>query len=444
MKRIRGFKKWLAVCVGLVGVGAAWLPCRRLGGVQPAGGDPEKSQAAQVLLGSGEKVRVPPLATQGPKPPPVPKVDPGEIDRALERGVAFLIRHQNPDGSWGAPRRTKGLNIYAPPPGAHHAFQTGTTALALSALLEVRAARPELRKPELQRAIEQGEEWIFVHLPLLRRATPDALYNVWGHAYALQALARMYTRKPNDQARQQEILRLIRQQIELLGRYETVDGGWCYYDFNLGSQKPAGSSISFVSATVLVALDEVKPLGVPIPPALIDRALASIRRQRKPDFSYLYGEYLRWTPMAEINRPAGSLGRSQVCNLALRLWGDPLVTDQVLSCWLDRLFARNGWLDLGRKRPIPHESFFAIAGYFFYYGHYYAARCIQLLPQQKRAPYQAHLATVLLRLQEKDGSWWDYPFYDYHQAYGTAFALMSLLRCQGSPQGSFRLSPQTP
>ena len=35
----------------------------------------------------------------------------------------------------------------------------------------------------------------------------------------------------------------------------------------------------------------------------------------------------------------------------------------------------------------------------------------------------------LLGLQEKDGSWWDYPLYNYHQQYGTAFALMSLKRC---------------
>jgi hypothetical protein len=32
--------------------------------------------------------------------------------------------------------------------------------------------------------------------------------------------------------------------------------------------------------------------------------------------------------------------------------------------------------------------------------------------------------------QEKDGSWWDFPLYDYHQQYGTAFALLSLARCR--------------
>jgi hypothetical protein len=156
--------------------------------------------------------------------------------------------------------------------------------------------------------------------------------------------------------------------------------------------------------------------------------MASIRRQRKSDFSYLYGEYLKWQPMMPINRPAGSSGRSQACNVAMQRWGDKETTNAVIETWLDRLFARNLWLDLGRKRPIPHESWFDIAGYFFYFGHYYAGLCIDQLPESERGPYQDHLAHVLLRLQEKDGSWWDFPLFDYHQQYGTAFALMSLYR----------------
>ena len=112
----------------------------------------------------------------------------------------------------------------------------------------------------------------------------------------------------------------------------------------------------------------------------------------------------------------------------MRLWGDPLVTDAVLKTWLDRLFARNLWLDMGRKRPIPHESWCQVAAYFFYFGHYYAALCIEQLPGKERPYFQDHLAHILLPLQEKDGSWWDFPMFDYHQAYGTAFALMSLSR----------------
>jgi len=131
-----------------------------------------------------------------------------------------------------------------------------------------------------------------------------------------------------------------------------------------------------------------------------------------------------------INRPGGSLGRSQACNLALRLWGDEKITDAVMKEWLDRLVARNGWLSLGRKKPIPHESFFQVAGYFFYFGHYYAARTIPLLPAVDRPFYQDHLAAILLDLQEADGSWFDYPLYNYHKPYGTAYTLLSLALCR--------------
>ena len=45
---------------------------------------------------------------------------------------------------------------------------------------------------------------------------------------------------------------------------------------------------------------------------------------------------------------------------------------------------------------------------------------------ERAAQYRDQLARVLLPLQEKDGSWWDFPFYDYHQQYGTAMAIMAL------------------
>jgi len=260
--------------------------------------------------------------------------------------------------------------------------------------------------------------------------TPMAIYNTWGHAYSIQALTRMLVRRPDDKPRCEKIRKLLDQQIDLLGRYECVDGGWCYYDFNAQTKKPSGSSIGFVTATVLVAFDEARQAGVKIPDHLITRGMASLLRQRNPDFTYAYGEYIKMSPRRGINRPAGSLGRSQACNLAMRLWGDELITDEVLDTWLDRLIVRNVWLDIGRKRPIPHESFFQVAGYFYYYGHYYAALCIEQLEPDARGPHQDQLAHVLMRLQEKDGSWWDYPLYDYHQQYGTAFALMSLGRCR--------------
>jgi len=343
-----------------------------------------------------------PMAEIGPKPHAIEPPKPEAIDAT----------------------RTKALNIYAPIPGAHHAFRTAVTALCISALIEADDPRPEAKA-----ALARGEEWMLGFLPRLRRATPRAVYNVWGHAYAIQALVRMHNRA-GDPARRQRIRELIQDQIGFLCRYESVDGGWGYYDFRAQTRKPASRPNSFTTATPLIALKEAEEIGIRAPEKLVRRAVAAIQRQRKPDFTYLYSSGFKFAPMAQINRPGGSLGRSQACNAALRMWGDEAVTDAILKTWLDRLAARDGWLGMGRKRPVPHESWMAVAGYFFYYGHYYAGYCIELLPPADRPHFQHHLAALILPLQEKDGSWWDYPLYDYHQPYGTAFAVMTLLRCR--------------
>jgi hypothetical protein len=346
-----------------------------------------------------------------------------DIQDSIDRGCLFLKKIQNQDGSWGSARQTKGLNIFAPVPGSHRAFQLAVTALSISALIENKRDDEKYLK-----TIQKAQEHLLEHLPNLRRATPMALYNVWAHSYGLQALSRMHeTTKESEQ--KLKIEKVMRQQIQMLQRYESVDGGWGYYDFNIQTKQPSGSSISFVNATGLVALKEAQLRGVEIPKRLKDRALDAIRRQRLPDHSYLYGEYLKYKPRRGINRPAGSLGRSHACNYALQIWGDKTVTQKVHKICLDRLIKRNGWLDMGRKRPIPHESWAAVAGYFFYYGHLYASFCIETLNAKDQPAYRQALALILVPLQEKDGSWWDFPFYDYHQQYGTAMALLSLKRC---------------
>ncbi|MBB74556.1 MAG: hypothetical protein CMJ75_08590 [Planctomycetaceae bacterium] len=362
------------------------------------------------------------------RPPDLPKIDAptsARVQTAIDRGVAFLLAVQNPNGSWGSATQTKGLNVYAPVPGAHHAFRAGTTSLCIAALAE-----NERGDTKVGASLDRAEAWLLKHLGSLRRATGDAMYNIWGHAYSIQALVRLRARRAADAAVVKKIDNLIHKQFEMLTRYESVDGGWGYYDFRYQARKPTSSSISFVNGTVLIAFAEARDMGIKPPQKIVTRAVAAINRQRKKDFSYLYGEYLNRQPMRGINRPGGSLGRTQCCNAALRAWGDDTITDNVVKNWLYRLYVRNGWLDIGRKRPIPHESWMQVAGYFYYFGHYYAAVSLAQLPESDQGPYKPLLAKLMLDRQEKNGSWWDYPLYNYHQQYGTAFALLTLNRCQ--------------
>jgi hypothetical protein len=349
------------------------------------------------------------------------------INASIKRGVDFLVADQNPNGSWGSATRTKGLNIYAPLPGAHHAFRAGASGLALSGLIDAADTRPEAIA-----AVDKAAKWTAAELPKLRRADQTTTYNVWGHAYGLRAISRLFARE-TDPAKKAEWARLGQEQVDLVCRYEDVNGGWGYLDVfdGLTTQKPSGIPTAFTTATVLLAMDQGRSvMGLKLDEKTIKHAVAGINVQRTTDFSYTYSFTHRMRPRHEINRPAGSLARSQACNAALHVFGEKAISDEVLTTWSERFLAREGFLSNGRKRPVPHEAKFKIAGYFYFYGIYYFTESVRLLPKEQHAAYAKRLATVLLERQEKDGSWWDYPLYDYHQPYGTGYALMALAWCK--------------
>jgi hypothetical protein len=392
-------------------VGTALLPAQ----------DPALSAAAVSPLFDGRVApadQLPPV----PRPGAAPEITLAQIADARDRGVAWLLANQQPSGAWGSPGRTKGLNIAADVPGAHYAFMTATTGLAIEALI---LSVPET--PEVKAALDKAEAWLLDFLPRVKRPNQTELYNTWAHSYSMRALLLLSQRPGVTEEQKSKLLAAARGQIERLQTYEFIDGGWGYYDFDMATRKPSGIGTSFTTATALIALHQARGAGLDVPQKMVDNAVRAILMQRTRDGSYVYSFGHRMRPRGGINRPAGSLGRAPACNAALRHWTDTRhVSDQDIRDWLDRLITRGGWIEKARKFPVPHEAWFQNSGYFYYYGQYYAAWCVNLLPEKDRPFYRAHLAETLLRLQEKDGTWWDFPLYDYHQAYGTAYTLSAL------------------
>ncbi len=197
----------------------------------------------QAIVASTRRSGIPMLiaasafATAQEKPTDLPEVTVASLDASIRHGVDFLITHQNPNGSWGSATRTKALNIYAPLPGAHQAFRAGASGLALSGLIDAADSRPEAAA-----AITKAAVWTAAELPNLRRADLTTTYNVWGHAYGMRAISRLYQRE-TDTAKKAEWTRLAQQQIDLVNRYEDINGGWGYLDVfdEVATQKPSGS-----------------------------------------------------------------------------------------------------------------------------------------------------------------------------------------------------------
>ncbi|MCS7032417.1 MAG: hypothetical protein NZ561_00300, partial [Phycisphaerae bacterium] len=61
---------------------------------------------------------------------------------------------------------------------------------------------------------------------------------------------------------------------------------------------------------------------------------------------------------------------------------------------------------------------------------YYAGRLVERLEDPSRQHFARLLCDWILPYQEADGSWWDYAMWDFHKPYGTAYAVMTLLRAR--------------
>ena len=81
---------------------------------------------------------------------------------------------------------------------------------------------------------------------------------------------------------------------------------------------------------------------------------------------------------------------------------------------------------MARMRPIPHEAWYANAGYFYFFGHYYAAEAIELLPEAEREARHARLRPHIVKTQRKDGSFCDFLGQGYLVVAGTAYASLAL------------------
>lgn len=360
------------------------------------------------------------------RPPPAPAPTREKVEAGIRRGVEYLVKAQNKDGSWGSPASNL-WDIYAPVPGSYYAFEVAASGLAVSALLEVGGDVSGAAVPGVTEALRRGTDFLLAHHTRARRVSEDTLYNVWAHAYALEAFARLLAVE-KDPARREALTKASREAVDLLVRFEFVDGGWGYYNFAMTVQRPEHGATSFTTATVLVALKMAAEQGIEVPPRLVTRALALIEICRKPDWAFAYSWDHRYFPQGRINHVQGSLARTPACQRAFEMWGRKVPTDRIEEA-LDHLDEQGYFLLIARKYPIPHEAWYQNSGYFCFYGYYYAAQLLERVSATDRERHQDLIARTLVPLQEEDGSWWDYQLYSYHKAYGTAYVLMTLHRC---------------
>ncbi len=364
---------------------------------------------------------VPAIRTEA-APPSATAVD---VRAAIDRGIAFLVKDQNPDGSWGSWREPRGPeNSFWSNPGTHRAWTTATTGLVCTTLMDL----GETASNRSHEALERGIDW------LLENGTPKRVSgwdvdNTWGYVYSLEAVARAL-RDPAfvNSARERPLRKLGADIIAQLVKHQTPDGGWGYYDDPPYTQRPKWAT-SFMTAAAILALLEARTAGLEVPDRMLERSSRALARCRLPSGAYTYEMKPVPSPgsLVGMDQIKGSLGRIQVGNLALSRTTDDITLDDFRR-GLDQFFEHHAFLAIGRGRPIPHEAYYGVAGYFFFFGHYYAAGVIESLPVEERERYWAQQREKILACQEADGSMWDFHSHRYHRPQGTAWGVSVLRR----------------
>jgi hypothetical protein len=367
--------------------------------------------------------------TKTDEPPTAPAAA-VSVPRAVIEGVKWLVDNQNPDGSWGSHESPRPIEVLADVPGSHEAFRVATTALCVIALEDC-LSRQTSGAIELDRgaekALERGLDHLLAHFDV-KRASGMEHYNVWSFGYTLQCFGERLAAFPED-PRAAAMRAASKRLVEKLGQYQTLDGGWGYLSLNgVPTFQPSDTSMCFTTATILVGLARAHSVGVELPPTLVARAVDEVSRARLPDGAYVYGDYLKYRPRMGVNENQGSACRTPACDYALGMFGKARARAEIQR-ELEELLIKNArYQKIGLRRPIPHESWFQISGYFYLYGHAYAAYQLATLPESDQARLWLALVDAVLYTRQPDGSFWDYPLYSYHKPYGTAFALIALSR----------------
>ncbi len=326
-----------------------------------------------------------------------------ELERATQRGLAYLAEHQAPEGFWSGDVGYKINSSYSPT--AEDAAHVGVTALATIAFL---ACGEVPRKGRYGLVVEKAVDWLVQQVEENGYITANGT-RMYSHAFATLCLAEVYGMTDKD-----EVRKALQRAADLIIQSQNHEGGWRYKPF-------AQESDMSITVCQVVALRAARNAGIHVPKASIDAAVAYVRRSAtRPGSGRMHPRW-RFGPGGSNGVFRYQIGRDARATFPLTAAGattlygagvydDPLL-DRALA-FMERTFqAYNRYW--GRRRH-----------YFFYYGNYYAVQAFFIAGGSHWVRYFRATRDLLLEMQNEDGSW------DCHigpgRNFGTAVATLIL------------------
>lgn len=372
--------------IGLAGVPQARMRVRSARAAKLAG--------AVLVLVCGSGISADAQTAPGDTPPsaPAPVTNPNAVGfgqralprginpetvAAIDRGLSYLARKQDRQGSWS--------NL-----GGYGAYPVPMTALAgLALLMDGNTTTQGRYAPQVDRAARYLQR---SSLPSgLIAQTENEARPMYGHGFGMLFLSQLLGMTETPE-RAREIREVLQRGVVVTGKAQSRDGGWIYTPGGGGDE---GS----VTVTQVQALRSCRNVGVAVPKNVIDQAMAYLANSQNSDGGIRYAL-----------RQAGGSSRPPLAAAAVCCWYNA-------GEYTNPRAARA--LGYCKETLKPDEP----SGGHDFYAHFYYAQALYLSRMPFWDEYFPKRRDLLLSQQRSDGSWQGDGVGD---VYGTAIALVIL------------------
>lgn len=301
-------------------------------------------------------------AVYGQELSPRPPLITVETEDAIQRGIDFLIKNQNTDGTWSS----SGLD------GSYTDTMTSLAGLALLAAGNTPHQGPHAAP--VRRAVDA----------VLRLAGPTGLIAIpqggrtqYSHGFGMLFLAQAYGME-FDPVRQEKIRRTLEQAVNLTAASQTAAGGWYYVP---DSDLDEGS----VTVTQIQALRAARNAGIKVPKQTITRACQYIEKSANPDGGIRY----------KASQPPGTPSRPALTAAAVAtLYNAGQYDNPVALKALDHL-----------KKLLAGKDGDQVFADHYYYSMLYASQAMYLSGEENWTRHFPGWRDRLLKLQTPTGAW---------------------------------------
>lgn len=294
-----------------------------------------------------------------------------DAQRAIDLGLSFLSKRQQPDGAFGNGGYARDVAVSA----------LAGMAFMASGSTPGRGLYGEHVERSIRYLIEHTQDSGFINVPGSGSHGP-----MYGHGFATLFLAETY-----GMTRNAEIREKLSRAVNLICNSQNSDGGWRYQPV----RKEADISVTICQ---VMALRAAKNAGLHVPSEVIDKCIEYVKKSQNADGGFMY----------MVSGGQSAFPRSAAGVVALYsagIYEGPEV-ERGLAYVMDYM---------------PHGAGFNRESHYFY-GHYYAVQAMWIKGGEHWRKWFPAVRDELIQRQRKDGSWMD----SICQEYGTSMACIIL------------------